>query len=67
MAILDFAFPAVIAVALTTTQLVQRLHLRPDIVKKIQKEIDDVVGTGALPKLDHRSEYSHLSDFMTTE
>lgn len=35
----------------------QRLILQPDVQKKIQNEIDEVVGQGRLPTLDDRIKY----------
>lgn len=41
----------------------QRLILEPDVQKKIQNEIDDVVGQGRLPTLDDRIKYK-VFDFL---
>ncbi|XP_055697775.1 probable cytochrome P450 304a1 [Phlebotomus papatasi] len=50
----DFFFPALTAVPVTIGFLIQRLLLQPEILIKMQKEIDEVVGRGRLPELDDR-------------
>ncbi|GAB0087452.1 Cytochrome P450 [Sergentomyia squamirostris] len=50
----DFIFPAITVVPATLALLFQRLLLQPEILKKMQKEIDEVVGSGRLPELDDR-------------
>ncbi|GAB0087451.1 Cytochrome P450 [Sergentomyia squamirostris] len=50
----DFFFPALTAVGVTVGFLIQRLLHQPEILTKMQKEIDEVVGSGRLPELDDR-------------
>ncbi|XP_059611495.1 probable cytochrome P450 304a1 [Phlebotomus argentipes] len=50
----DFFFPALTAVPVTVCFLIQRLLLQPEVLTKMQKEIDEVVGNGRLPSLDDR-------------
>ncbi|GAB0087450.1 Cytochrome P450 [Sergentomyia squamirostris] len=50
----DFFFPALTGVPVTLALLLQRLLLQPEILTKMQKEIDEVVGSGRLPELDDR-------------
>uniref|UniRef100_A0A1L8E4N0 Putative cytochrome n=1 Tax=Nyssomyia neivai TaxID=330878 RepID=A0A1L8E4N0_9DIPT len=50
----DFFFPALTAVPVTIGFLLQRLLHQPEILTKMQKEIDEVVGSGRLPELDDR-------------
>lgn len=54
MVCVDFFFPANSALPGTIQFLLQHLSVQPEIQKKIQKEIDDVVGHGRLPTLDDR-------------
>lgn len=50
----DFLFPSLSAIETTVAFLLKHLLYRKDILMKIQKEIDVVVGGGRLPKLDDR-------------
>ena len=50
----DFLFPSLTAMEIQVSYLIRHLFHRPDILKKIQYEIDNVVGTGRLPELDDR-------------
>ncbi|XP_059610795.1 probable cytochrome P450 304a1 [Phlebotomus argentipes] len=50
----DFFFPALTGVPVTLSLLYQRLLLQPEVLRKMQKEIDEVVGQGRLPSLDDR-------------
>ena len=54
MGLTDFAFPAFTAVGTQISLLVQYLLLYPDVQKKIQIELDHVVGSGRLPTLEDR-------------
>lgn len=50
----DFFFPSLTAVPVTFAFLIQRFLLEPEALKKMQREIDNVVGVGRLPELDDR-------------
>ncbi len=50
----DLMFPSMSALAITISTLFQNLLHHPDMIKKIQDEIDEVVGSGRLPHLDDR-------------
>lgn len=50
----DFFFPALASVPVTISFLIQRFLLQPELTERMQKEIDDVVGSGRLPELDDR-------------
>ncbi|XP_073815610.1 probable cytochrome P450 304a1 isoform X5 [Musca autumnalis] len=56
MGLLDFTFPAFTAVGMQLSFLVQYFLLYPEVQKKIQKEIDSVVGGGRLPNLNDRKD-----------
>lgn len=56
MSLIDFSFPALSALSATTTFLVQQMCLEPEVQRKIQDEIDQVVGQGRTPTLDDRIE-----------
>jgi len=66
MAIVDFTFPAFTAVGVQMSFLLQYFLLYPDVQKKIQTEIDDVVGNGRLPTLDDR-EQMHYTEATIRE
>lgn len=51
---IDFAFPSLSAISMTVTFLIQQVCIDPNVQKKIQDEIDHVVGEGRLPTLDDR-------------
>lgn len=51
----DFLFPSLSAVETTISFLFKHLLYRKDILIKLQNEIDSVVGSGRLPKLDDRA------------
>jgi len=59
MSLIDFSFPAFTAVGIQLSLLIQYLLLYPEVQKKIQKEIDDVVGSGRLPTLEDRKDMSY--------
>lgn len=50
----DFFMPAIMANALQMHLLLQRLHVQPEILKKCQDQIQNVVGQSRLPTLDDR-------------
>uniref|UniRef100_A0A182ILM4 Uncharacterized protein n=1 Tax=Anopheles atroparvus TaxID=41427 RepID=A0A182ILM4_ANOAO len=50
----DFYLPAVSGAAVQLSMLLQRLLLQPEVVGRIQQEIEDAVGTSRLPTLDDR-------------
>ncbi|XP_053946868.1 probable cytochrome P450 304a1 isoform X1 [Anastrepha ludens] len=54
LALVDFAFPAFTAIGVQFTFLIQYLLLYPDVLKRIQSEIDEVVDDGRLPTLEDR-------------
>ncbi|XP_055385018.1 probable cytochrome P450 304a1 [Condylostylus longicornis] len=54
LSIVDFAFPANLAITVQLSLMFQWFILRPDILKNIQNEIDNVVGHSRLPTLDDR-------------
>ena len=53
----DFLFPSLSAIEIQVSFLFKHLVYRTDIVDAIQKEIDNVVGSGRLPELDDRIKY----------
>lgn len=50
----DFSFPSLSAVPTTIAFLFQQMLLEPEVQRKVQKEIDQVVGHGRAPTLDDR-------------
>lgn len=54
LACIDFAFPALTALSTTVTFLFQQICHEPEVQRKIQEEIDNVVGQGRFPTLDDR-------------
>lgn len=59
LGLVDFTFPAFTAIGMTLGFFVQYMLLYPEVQKKIQKEIDNVVGSGRLPTLDDRKDLSY--------
>ncbi|XP_005183115.1 probable cytochrome P450 304a1 [Musca domestica] len=59
LGLVDFTFPAFTAIGMTMGFFVQYMLLYPEVQKKIQKEIDNVVGSGRLPTLDDRKDLSY--------
>lgn len=53
-ALMDFFIPALTAVAAQIALLFQVGIAQPEVAKKIQAEVDRVVGGGRLPTLDDR-------------
>ncbi|XP_049532231.1 probable cytochrome P450 304a1 [Anopheles darlingi] len=51
----DFYLPAVSGTSVQLSMLLERLLLHPEVVARIQHEIDDVVGHGRLPALSDRA------------
>lgn len=60
LACIDFAFPALTALTSTITFLFQQICHQPEIQRKIQNEIDNVVGQSRAPTLDDRAEYVQI-------
>ncbi|EDW81725.2 uncharacterized protein Dwil_GK12215 [Drosophila willistoni] len=54
MGLIDFSFPAFTAVGVQLSFLVQYLMLYPEVMKRMQEEVDEVVGCGRLPTLEDR-------------
>lgn len=54
MIVTDFLFPSLSAIESQVAFMLRHLMNRPDLMKKVQEEIDDVVGQGRLPSLDDR-------------
>lgn len=50
----DFLFPSLSAMEAQVGFLFRFLLYNPNVMKKIQEEIDNVVGSGRLPELDDR-------------
>lgn len=55
-------FPASTGLPATITFLLQQICHDPEIQRKIQEEIDDVVGQGRTPTLDDRVKLVELSN-----
>lgn len=51
---LDFLTPSLVANSVAVTQVLQVLCKFPEVQKRIQDEIDNVVGQGTMPCLDDR-------------
>lgn len=54
----DFIFPSLSAIETQISFLFKHLLYHQNITRKIQKEIDSVVGSGRLPELDDRVKYN---------
>lgn len=54
MGLIDFSFPAFTAIGVQLSLMIQYLMLYPEVARRIQGEIDDVVGCGRLPTLEDR-------------
>lgn len=54
MTLVDFGFPPFSALSQTMTFMVQLVCHKPEIQRKIQEEIDQVIGEGRMPTLDDR-------------
>ncbi|XP_037952787.1 probable cytochrome P450 304a1 [Teleopsis dalmanni] len=54
MSLIDFSIPALSTTGVQITFLIQYLLLYPEVMKRIQKEIDEVIGSGRLPTLEDR-------------
>lgn len=50
----DFFIPALIANTLQLQFLLQRFHLQPEILRRCQEEIKNIVGSSRLPTLNDR-------------
>ncbi|XP_036324622.1 probable cytochrome P450 304a1 [Rhagoletis pomonella] len=66
LGLVDFAFPAFTAIGVQMTFLIQHLMLNPEAMKRIQSEIDEVVGRCRLPTLEDRK-YLHYTDAAIRE
>ena len=54
ISLIEFSTPAVTGISAQLSLIFQWMLLRPDILKKVQMEIDENVGCGRLPCLDDR-------------
>ncbi|ALC45928.1 Cyp304a1, partial [Drosophila busckii] len=54
LGLIDFSFPAFSAVGSQCSLLIQYLMLYPEVKARIQREIDEVVGSSRLPTLEDR-------------
>nr|AKH45318.1 cytochrome P450 [Anopheles sinensis] len=54
LGVVDFFFPAISGATTQLALLFERLLHNPHVIKRMQQEIDDVVGHGRLPTLDDR-------------
>lgn len=66
MSIVDFIMPAVSGISTQLSFLFQWFLLKPEILKRIQAEIDEVVGSGRLPTLDDR-QHLHYTEATLRE
>lgn len=61
---LDFLTPSLVANSVIVTQVLQVLCQFQDVQKKVQDEIDHVIGQGTLPTLDDRVKYVTVATTM---
>ncbi|XP_055903736.1 probable cytochrome P450 304a1 [Eupeodes corollae] len=54
LSMVDFSIPAFTAIGVQMSFIFQWLLIKPDVLRKVQAEIDEFVGTGRLPCLDDR-------------
>ncbi|XP_058811722.1 probable cytochrome P450 304a1 [Topomyia yanbarensis] len=54
LGIVDFFFPAISGATTQIALLMERLLLHPEVLNRMQAEIEDVVGNGRLPSLNDR-------------
>ncbi|XP_055852081.1 probable cytochrome P450 304a1 [Episyrphus balteatus] len=54
VSLIDFSIPAFTGMSSQISLIFQWMLLRPDVLKKVQIEIDEYVGSGRLPCLDDR-------------
>lgn len=54
--VVDFMTPALTTNSTVIMKLFQIFCKYPEVQRRVQQEIDDVVGQGCLPRLDHRPE-----------
>lgn len=54
MILWDLLIPTLSGTAIQLSMLIQQLLLNPRVARKVQQELDDVVGRGRLPTLDDR-------------
>lgn len=54
----DFFMPGLTSNAIQLQFLLQRLYLQPELWKKCQDQIENVVGQSRLPTIDDRQKYT---------
>lgn len=59
----DFLFPSLSAIETQISFLFKHLLHHPNVLRKIQEEIDLVVGAGRLPELDDRVRYEMIKKY----
>lgn len=64
--IADFYLATFAANSITLQFLLQRFHMQPEILRRCQNEIDDVVGQSRLPNLDDRIKYENKHNLFTS-
>lgn len=60
MTCVDFALPTLTTIPATVTFLFQQIFQEPEVQRKMQAEIDMVVGQGRAPTLDDRAKYIQI-------
>ncbi|KAL5273206.1 hypothetical protein ACFFRR_000148 [Megaselia abdita] len=66
LSLVDFAFPAITAIGFQIAMFLQYALLHPEVIEKMQYEIDNVVGNGRFPCLDDRQNL-HLCEAAVRE
>lgn len=56
----DLIMPTFSTLSAAMSFFLQRMILQPEIMQRIQNEIDVVVGSGRLPRLDDRVQYADM-------
>ncbi|XP_055850308.1 probable cytochrome P450 304a1 [Episyrphus balteatus] len=59
ISLIDFSIPAFTGISAQLSLIFQWILLRPDVLKKVQMEIDEYVGCGRLPCLDDRHKLNY--------
>lgn len=59
----DLLMPTFATLSAAMSFFLQRMILQPDVMVRIQNEIDVVVGSGRLPRLDDRVKYAEFCSF----
>lgn len=54
LSVADFYFPTFISNSHTFQTLLHRFYLQPEVYRRCQREVDEVVGQSRLPRLDDR-------------